>query len=75
MSNSSNENSLTKKDKEKFVNEMMKLAVKAKKSSKEELSAQVDKKIRRFEIIQELFYFITIILALILTYFILMSNF
>ncbi|MFX1453358.1 MAG: hypothetical protein ACFFCM_21165 [Promethearchaeota archaeon] len=75
MSSSSNDNSLTKKEKEKFVNEMMKVAIKAKKSSKEELSAQADKKIRRFELFQELFYFITIILALILTYIFLTSSF
>lgn len=73
MVNSSNENSLNEKDKKKFVNEMMKLATKAKKSSKEEISAQVDKKIRRFETLQELIYIITIILAFLLTYIILMS--
>ncbi len=75
MVNSSNDNPLNEKDKKKFVKEMMKLATKTKKSSKEEISIHVDKKIRRFESIQELIYIITVILAFILTYIILMSNY
>lgn len=69
MTNVPDSNILNEKQKRKFVKKMMKLANKAKKSSEEEISSQLDKKIRRFDTFEGIFYIITIIVTLILAYF------